>query len=121
MFKGCKPSSIIARCADGRRSSEDAHSGEWGASFERFRAERNELSEHEAELAWKAQQEAMLQEEEVATRLYAEMDVLEGPGGGRALGGKIEGAASGTVRASPTAADVRAAQQADKNPFARSG
>ncbi|OUS48035.1 hypothetical protein BE221DRAFT_204152 [Ostreococcus tauri] len=113
MFKGCKPSSIIARCADGRRSSEDAHSGEWGASFERFRAERNELSEHEAELAWKAQQEAMLQEEEVATRL--------GTGGGRASGGKIEGAASGTVRASPTAADVRAAQQADKNPFARSG
>lgn len=102
-----------------RREGAEKPKPEWADSFEKFRRERAELTAEEAEREWEAQRDVMLQEEEVATRLYAEMDVLEGPGGGRAAGAASESAASASVRmASPREADVRAAQEADRNPFA---
>lgn len=102
-----------------RREAAEKPKPEWADSFEKFRRERAELTAEEAEREWAAQRDVMMQEEEVATRLYAEMDVLEGPGGGRAAGAASESAASESVRlASPREVDVRAAQAADRNPFA---
>jgi hypothetical protein len=113
MFNACAP--VAAQC--GRKKAPKAKP-EWAKGFEEFRKERAELTPEEAERAWEAQKTAMMQEEEVSTRLYAEMDMLEGPGGGRSVRTVREDFVSENVRrASPREADVRAAQAADVNPF----
>jgi hypothetical protein len=91
---------------------------EWAEGFEAFRKERAELTKEQAEREWEAQKATMMQEEEVAARLYAEMDVLEGPGGGRKDESVHEELVSENVRRnSPREADIRRAQAADVNPF----
>ena len=113
MFNACAP--VAAQC--GRKKAPKVKP-EWAKGFEEFRKERAELTPEEAERAWEAQKTAMMQDEEVSTRLYAEMDMLEGPGGGRSVRAVREEFVSENVRrASPREADVRAAQEADVNPF----
>ena len=80
MFNACAP--VAAQC--GRKKAPKVKP-EWAKGFEEFRKERAELTPEEAERAWEAQKTAMMQDEEVSTRLYAEMDMLEGPGGGRSV------------------------------------
>jgi|TARA_B110000003_G_scaffold121640_1_gene124047 hypothetical protein len=115
MFNACAPAA--SRC--GRNKGAKPPKPEWAESFERFRKERGELTREQAEKAWEAQKTAMLQEEEVATRLYAEMDVLEGTSGGRTgnAAATAELVSENVRRASPTAADVEQAKRADANPF----
>ena len=115
MFRACAP----AGTSCGRKKGAKPPKPEWADSFERFRKERGELTREQAERAWEAQKTAMLQEEEVSTRLYAEMDVLEGVSGGRQgnAAATEELVSENVRRASPTMADVEQAKRADANPF----
>jgi hypothetical protein len=126
MFRSCAPSSGTA-CSSTRRAGKKAplaRAPEWALGFEQFRAEHAHETEEDARAAWEAQKLAMIQEDEVAARLYAEMDLIEGAGGTR-LGASASAAArehqelvSEGIRRALREELRERAKRADANPFA---
>ena len=82
----CQRVSVPSLCKparDGKETGEDelsqsTNTPKWSQAFEIFRTQHEDLSDEERAVLWKKTRNAMIQEDEVQMRLYAELDLIYG-------------------------------------------